>query len=115
MSDNLIIPKITITFTEKISSETAAEIKRVEDYLNSLRQLQNAIDPQPKKRKYTKRKKALAPTLAQFPYQFTENIRPEVPIFQVKENFIPNQTSITNYEITGIKNIKKSRSRKKVV
>lgn len=88
-----------------ISKETAAEIRRVEDYLNSLRQLQVAIDPHLKKRKYTKLKKAGVPNIA----QFVEEIRPEVL-------FIPNRGEYTtNYEITGIKNNKKSRSRKKVV
>lgn len=79
MPNNFIIPKITMTFTEKISKETAAEIKRVEDYLNSLRKLQTAIDPQPKKRKYTKSK----------PLPFAEEISPKVHVIQFKENFFP--------------------------
>lgn len=96
-----LIPKITMTLIEKIGNETAAEIKRVEDYLNSLRKLQVAIDPQPKKRKYTKRKKALTPKPV-----FAE-IRTGVPIYSKGYN--------TNYEITRIKNTKNSRSKRKKV
>lgn len=90
---------------EKISFQTAAEIARVENYLNSLRKLQAVLDPKYKKRKYTKRKKALTPN----PAQSTEEVRPKgVPIITTPEY-------MTSTQITGIKNTKKSRSWKMAV
>jgi hypothetical protein len=97
---------------EKISSEVAAEIARVENYLNSLRKLQAVLDPPPRKRKYTKRKKALSPNLA----QYTDEILPKViPLIAKEGYYSPPKGYMTSYEFTGIRNTKKNRSRNKAV
>lgn len=83
---------------ESLKDETTEEIKRVENYLNSLRKLQNAIDPPRKKRKYTKR----------HPLPFTPKSVPKRGAGRPEKIIVPPMGFIVD-----IKSTKKSISRKR--